>query len=73
MPLSVEPHKVMCSKSVKAIRVARLVAELDLIRVVGENLHNRADLARRKSELRHVCEECYSVEKLNWRSSSHTF
>jgi hypothetical protein len=65
MPLSVKPHELMCSERVKPIRVAGLVAELDLEGVLGKNLYDGTDLASRKTELRHIREECDGVEKLN--------
>jgi hypothetical protein len=56
---------------VQAIRVAGLIAELDLEGVVGKNLDDSTDLTRREPEFGQVRDESDRIEKLDGRMGGH--
>ena len=63
MSQSVKCNDLVSAKRVKAISVARLVAELDLESILRKQLDDRSDFAGGKAKLGNVSNEGDRVEK----------
>ena len=71
MALSMESNKLVRTERMKAIRVSRLIAELDLEGILRQNLDDCTHLAGRKPKLWNIENQCHSVEKLDGRLGRH--
>ena len=68
MSLGVERDNLMRSERVEAVCITRLVTELDLESVVGENLDDCANLTGNEAQLGQVADESHGVEQMDVRS-----
>ena len=71
MSLGVERDNLMCPERVETVCITRLITELDLECVVGENLDDCANLTGDEAKLGQVADESHGIEQMNVGSSRH--